>query len=364
MNMKTQNNYCIILAGGPGRRLWPASRKSQPKQFIDFFGCGRSLLQQTYDRISRFIPQENIYVSTFVEYVDLVKEQLPQVNEDNILAEPVQLSTAPAVAWASCTIEMKNPEANVLVTPTDHFIIDVDRYEQQICHGLEFVAHHDDFLAIGVKATLPNTAYGYIQMGDQEEGDALYCVKSFVEKPEMEYAKLFVESGEFLWNTGLFLWNVKVMHRMMEQVNPAVFDRLHQAGKNVGQEEAVELLKELYPVSMNRSIDLVVLEDSERVCVQECDFGWADIGCWPELYNMLPKDVDGNAVTGGGRVIFSASRNNLVDIPSDMAAIVKGLEGYMVSKNGNVLVICPNDSPVSVRRLSDEAQMLLGTDFL
>ena len=339
--------------------MWPTSRKMMPKQFVDFFGVGRSLLQQTYDRVSRIFSVENIYVSTFEDYRDLVLQQLPEVSAENVLLEPVQLSTAPAVFWASSVISMRDADARVMMTPTDQHILDQAQFEEQVRRGLEFVGDNDSFLALGVKPSFPNTAYGYIQIAD-EAGESLYRVKSFVEKPELEYARLFVDSGEFFWNTGLFLWKVPTMQRLIERVSPAV---AQSAGSQDRMEE-LKRLKELYPANMSRSIDLMILERCEQVVVQECGFGWADVGCWPELYQVLPKDVDGNAVAGNSRVIFSGCRNNVVSLPDGKVAIIKDLNGYMVAQNDKVLVICPNDNPTSVRRLSDEALMKLGAEFL
>lgn len=196
--METLNhNYCIILAGGNGRRLWPASQKDMPKQFIDFFGTGRTLLQQTYDRFVRFIPQDHIFVSTFEDYVPLVKQQLPQIADNRILPEPVQLNTAPAAIWGTWHTVLADADARVVVTPADQLIQGEDQFEKQILRGLDYVGSHQNFLAMGVKPTHPNTAYGYIQMGEEEDGEKLYTVKSFSEKPAADYAQMFVDSGEF-----------------------------------------------------------------------------------------------------------------------------------------------------------------------
>lgn len=362
--MINTKNYCIIMAGGAGRRLWPTSRKDRPKQFIDFFGTGRTLLQQTYDRVARIFPLQNIVVSTFEDYRDLVREQLPEVAEENILLEPVQLSTAPAVMLASSYIASREPDARVMVTPTDQHILNEDSFAEHVCHALDFVAAHDEFLALGVKATVPHTAYGYIQTELTDEGEGMYRVKTFTEKPAPEYARLFVESGEFLWNTGLFLWNVRTMNRLIGCITPAVAHQIETAQEGMGWKEQLNIIRELYPANMSRSIDLVILEDCKHVYVQECNFGWADVGCWPELHRVLSKDVDGNAVVAGGSVLFTGSSNNVVSLPDGEVAVIKGLEGYVVSHRDNVLVICPNDDPAAVRRLADEAAMRLGMHLL
>ena len=359
-----KNNYCIILAGGEGRRLWPCSRKYMPKQFIDFFGTGRTLLQQTYDRFAQFIPRENIFVSTFKDYENLVFEQLPDIPQGNVLIEPVQMSTSPAVAWASYHISSINPEANIVVSPADQHIVNTKRFEQQVHHALDFVANNNVFLAMGVPATMPNTAYGYIQMGEEVKDGELYRVKSFQEKPAQEYANLFVESGEFLWNTGLFMWNVQSMTKLMREVAPLVAERIEAAAGTVAKDENLALVRDYYPESLSSSIDLLILDTCQNVYVYQCDFGWADVGCWPELHKVMKKDVDGNVVLGKSKVFMSGSSNNVVSVSDEKAVIVNGLDGYLIAENDNVLVICPNDKPTTVRRLADEVMVKLGEEYL
>lgn len=363
--MRKHNDYCIILAGGIGRRLWPCSRKDMPKQFIDFFGTGQTLLQQTYARFVRFIPAERIIISTFEDYRETVARQLPEVPAENILAEPVQLSTAPAVAWASIHIEQRDPEANVVVVPSDHHIVDEERFVRQIGDGLDFVECHDDFLAMGIKATVPNSAYGYIQTGSASDDGCRWRVKSFTEKPQPEYARVFVESGEFLWNTGIFLWNCRTMDCLLRQMAPMLLERIGSAhAEGLTPAEKLHLIQTLYPASMHSTVDLVILNRREDVFVQECDFGWSDVGCWPEIYKVSEQDGDGNVRLNGSRVMFSGCRDNLVRLPRNVAAVVKNLEGYVVALDGNALLICPNDDPSLVRRLVNEAQMKLGDEFV
>lgn len=363
--MNAANSYCIILAGGIGRRLWPVSRRQLPKQFIDFFGTGRTLLQQTYDRVARIVPADHIIISTYKGYTDLVRSQLPDVPEANILAEPVQLSTAPAIAWASCHIAKLCPDACVIATPSDHHIVNEDAYEENLRQGLEFVSEHDDFLAMGVKPTVPQTAYGYIQMGENGVGKDLYRVKSFSEKPALDYARLFVESREFLWNTGLFLWNNTTMLKMLGDKASTVGTRAaERAANQLSDSEELEIIKQCYPASLHRTLDQMILESCDNVYVRRADFGWADVGCWPELYAVAEKDADGNAVLTSSKVMLSGCRGNLVTLPAGMGAVIKGLEGYLVAQEGNLLVICPNDDPALVRRLLNEAQMQLGEDYV
>ncbi len=363
--MIRQNDYCVILAGGIGRRLWPRSINRKPKQFLDFFGTGRTLLQQTFDRFASFLPHDHIFISTFADYKHWVKEQLPEVDDAHILAEPVQLSTAPAVAWAACHIAALNPQANIIVSPTDQYVVHEDRFKQDIERGFDFVAHHDGFLALGVPATTPNTGYGYIQMGEEHDHTGYAHVKAFSEKPDAHFAQMFVDSGEFLWNTGLFLWNLKTLLPRISQFSstaPLLLDCI-QKGEYSPEKEAY-WLERYYPSASYLSLDLCILERCNDVFVQKCDFGWADIGCWPELYLTEHKDADKNAVITHAQVLFSGSSENLISIPDDMVAVIQGLEGYLVAQEGKVLVICKNDDPARVRHMMNEAQLKIGEKYV
>ncbi len=361
--MSTQHDYCIILAGGIGRRLWPCSRKTMPKQFIDFFGIGRTLLQQTYNRFASFIPHDHIFISTYKDYLPIVHEQLPDLPECNILAEPVQLSTAPAAVWASCHIGLTDPEANIIASPADHCIFNQENFVQQIKDGLEFVSKHEDFLAIGVKPTIPNTAYGYIQIGEGEEQTGLFRIKSFSEKPAQEYAKMFIESGEFLWNTGLFLWKAPTMLKCANANSAAINEMLSKTDRETTSAEELEHIKACYPSSMHHSLDLLILEKCNNTYVQQGNFGWADIGSWPELHKVSEKDADENAILSGSNVLLSGCKGNTVCLPKNIGAVINGLNGYLVAQEGNLLVICPNNDPALVRRLVNEAQIQLGDNF-
>lgn len=359
--METQlKNYCIILAGGIGRRLWPASRKEYPKQFIDFFGSGRTLLQQTYDRFARFIPRENIYISTFKDYVGIVNEQLPEVAAANILPEPVQLNTAQAALWGTWHIAQNDPDANIIVSPADQMIQSLEIFEQQLTKGLNYVGHNADILALGVRPTTPNTAYGYIQMGTATDDPQLSRVQSFSEKPALEYAQMFMESGEFLWNTGIFLWNAQVLSDTLsaQRGRPAANVK-DTARQMLTIAEEIDYVRACYAGDLPRSIDLFVLERCPNVVVQECNFGWADVGCWAEMRESGHQDADGNVLSGSSRVLLSGTQRSLVRLPEGMKAVVVGLDNYLVALEGDVLMICPNDDPDFTRRLINEAQVEL-----
>lgn len=320
------NNYCIILAGGTGKRLWPVSTQQRPKQFIDFFGAGLSLLQMTFQRFQRIVPTDHIYVSTHADYVDLVRQQLPDIPADNIVAETLRLSTAPSAAKASQRIAERDADACVVASPADQLIVN----EEGFCRDVESafqrlrVTAGGQFMALAVQATQPYTSYGYIQRGEQL-AQGLYRVKTFTEKPDREFAEIFVQSDEFLWNTGLFLWHVATMERLAPEV--------------LGE----PMVQQLDGMLLDRHRDEVV--------VQECKFGWTDVGCWPRMQEVSHKDVDGNAVLGSHRVLLEGCSGSTIAIDPGNAAIVKGLDGYLVAYHDHTLLIMPNDSDTDVKRL-------------
>lgn len=364
--MNTQShNYCVILAGGIGRRLWPVSRRNRPKQFIDFFGVGRSLLQLTYDRFVQFIPADHVFVTTYEDYADQVREQLPDLPPQNILSEPVQLSTAPAAAWASFKIMQDDSEANIVVSPADQFITGEECFAREIQHALDVVSREPIFLAVGIKASEPRTTYGYIQCGKAREDEQLFEVKTFTEKPTLDFAQMFVDSGEFLWNTGLFLWNVRTMRERFSDLAPELESLGVDFSQRLADTEFKTLFNKHYPSAQHGAIDLLILERCPNVCVTACSFGWSDVGCWPQMSEVLHKDTDNNVIAGTGEGIsFVGCRDTLVALPDGMGAVLKGLEGYLVALNNNMLVITPNNDPAFLRSKASEIQIQLGDEFV
>lgn len=354
----TSNNYCVILAGGKGRRLWPCSRESKPKQFIDFFGCGRTQLQVTYDRFAQIVPIENIYVNTNDAYVDLVREQLPELAPDHLLAEPIQRGTAPSVAWCAHRIMCINPDANIVVAPSDQAIIGDEAFAKCINRGFDFAAKRQHLLTLGLKPTRPEPGYGYIQMGDEVE-EGVFKVQSFTEKPEREFAQMFVNSGEFYWNTGIFLANARYLLDCFRELLPTVlrkYDEIH-AGEEFDYEEENRYIHEHFPSYPNITVDYGILEKSENVCMLKCNFGWADLGTWHSIYEAMQKGEDDNVVIDSD-VLLDDAHNNVIKLPKDRMAVISGLDGFIVAEEKNVLLICrKEDSSANVRRLVNEIQM-------
>lgn len=356
-------NYCVILAGGKGRRLWPCSREERPKQFIDFFGVGRTQLQQTFDLMEKLMPRENIFVDTNQAYAPLVREQLPEVDEDHILSEPIHRNTAPSVAWATHRIMHICPEASILVTPSDQAVVREEAFRRNILHGMDMVAQNDGILTIGVKPTRPEPGYGYIQMGQQVD-ENVYRVQSFTEKPEREFAKMFLESGEFLWNTGIFLSNAQTLFHAFERLLPVVLRNLDLNNPNWSISEENAFIQENFPTYPNISMDLGILEKSDNTYVMQCDFGWADLGTWHGIYEAMQRSKDDNVVIDSD-VMFEQCKNNIVKLPRGRFAMLQGLDGFIIAEQGNVLLVCKKeDSSALVRKFVNEVQLKKGEEFI
>ena len=360
--MTNQDNYCVIMGGGIGSRFWPFSRKTLPKQFLDFFGTGRSLLQQTFDRFQKVIPTENIFIVTNAMYADLVKEQLPEVSENQILLEPARRNTAPCIAWASYHIRALNPNANIVVAPSDHLILKEDEFLAAIEKGLDFVSRSEKLLTLGIKPNRPETGYGYIQI-DEPAGGNFYKVKTFTEKPELELAKVFVESGEFYWNSGLFMWNVNTIIKASEDLLPELASKLAPGKDIYATDKEKAFIEENFPACPNVSIDFGIMEKADNVYVSLGDFGWSDLGTWGSLYDLSERDPEGNVTLKCHSLIYN-SKDNMVVLPKGKLAVIDGLEGFLIAESDNVLLICRKDEEHAIRKFVNDAQMQLGDDFI
>jgi len=361
--MSLNESYCIILAGGKGRRLWPSSREGRPKQFIDFFGLGRTQLQQTFDRFNKIVPTDHIYVSTIAEYVDLVKEQLPGLQAENLLSEPISRNTAPSALWASHRIARITPEANIIVVPSDQTVQNEELYRKDILEGLEIIEKHDLVLAMGVTPTRPEPGYGYIQMGESLTSD-VFMVKSFTEKPERDFAKMFIDSGEFLWNTGMFLARASVFKKTCEHQLPVVLRQLEADNPHYTIDEENEYINNNYSLYPNISIDFCILEKSEQVAVMKCDFGWADLGTWHSVYEAQQKSPDDNVLIDT-KAMIEDSHGNVIKLPEGRLAVINGLEGFIVAEQGNVLFICKKeDSSALIKKYVNEIIITKGDEFV
>jgi len=356
------NNFCVIMSGGIGSRFWPASRTSLPKQFLDFFGTGRSLLQQTYDRFCKLIPEENIYIVTNQKYKELTLNQLPKLKEHQVLLEPQRRNTAPCIAFASNRILAVNPKANIVVAPSDHLILKEADFLERIREGLEFVSTNNVLLTIGIKPNRPETGYGYIQVGAEERGN-ISEIKTFTEKPNAELAQVFLDSGEFLWNSGIFLWNVQTILSAFDELLPEIASRFNSGQAYFNTPHEADFINSIFPACPNISIDYGILEKASNVFVQGADFGWSDLGTWGSLHDLSEKDENNNAVLKCD-ALFYESKNNLVSLPSDKLVVLHKMDGYIVAESGNVLMICKKEDEQEIRQFVIDTQLKKGEEFI
>ena len=343
-----KHRYCIIMAGGAGSRLWPLSRNARPKQFIDLLRTGRTLLQMTIDRAARITPRENILIVTAEKYRALVEEQACGIPAENILYEPFKRNTAPCIAYATYKLLSKDPDAVVAVAPSDHIITDEFNFVETIAAVMDYARTHDQLFTIGIKPTSPNTNYGYIQFNkevrtDKDASKTGFQVKTFTEKPDLELAKVFVDSGEFLWNSGIFIWNLRTIKAEMERYLPEMTELFNPGGRDVYYTPAEkDFIEHSYNNSPSISIDYGVMEKTRKAWVFPADFGWSDLGTWESAYNYInTKDAAGNIVHANYSVLGDVHRSIVVSTAKDKLVIVKGLKDYMVVDSNNVLMVCP-----------------------
>ena len=330
-----------------------AVQQKQPsKQFLDFFGTGRSLLQMTFDRFRHMVPAENILIVSNVIYKDLILEQLPEIKADQVLLEPNRRNTAPCIAYAVNRIKSMTDKANIVVAPSDHLILKEMDFVETIKAGLDFVENNNSLLTLGIKPSRPETGYGYIQIG---EGDtALRKVKTFTEKPNAELAQIFFETGEFFWNSGIFLWNLQTIDEAFQTLLPEVSSKFNEGKDVFNTEKEQAFIDEMYPTCPNISIDYGIMEKASDVYVLCSDFGWTDLGTWGSLYEMSPKDKDEN-VTLKCKSMFYESKNNIVALPNDKLAVIQDLDGYIVAESDNVLLICKLKDEQNIRQYVNDA---------
>lgn len=361
--MSTDHNYCVILAGGYGTRLWPLSRQARPKQFLDLTGSGETLLQMTYKRFARFICRDNIIVVSNHHYEPLVREQLPDLPAANLLLEPMRRNTVPSVTWAASEIAQRDAEAVMVVAPTDQLLVPDGTLEDDVALALDYGARHDRLLALGVVPTAADTRFGYIQMAEAQ-GEDIYRVQSFTEKPEAEFAKLFVESREFLWNTGLFVWSVRTYLGAIHDNATQFLDVMAEAHRSLQRGETLQhLVDEMYAVSPNVSLEQAVLERWSNVDVMLCHFSWRDIGTWSSLYDISAKDAHGNALLAS-RCLTYDCHGCVVRLPRGRVAVLQGLDDYIVAEEGNVLVVCRRGDQSAIRKFVNDVQMEAGDEFV
>lgn len=350
------------MAGGVGSRFWPLSTPDCPKQFLDPMGLGKSFLRMTFERMLPIVPVENFLVVTSAVYKEKVLEHIPELDQKQVLLEPVRRNTAPCIEFAMCRIAKINPNASVVVAPSDHMISNEAEFQRIVNEELEFVAQNDCLLTIGVKPSRPETGYGYIQKDTDNAIGNINKVKTFTEKPNAELAKVFVESGEFLWNSGIFVWSVKAIQSAFEQYMPDMYNHFAEGADMFGTDAEQFFIDSLYPSCDNISIDYGIMEKASNVYVRGGNFGWSDIGTWGSLYSQMEKDENGNATVGN--VLQYDTKNTVVNISKDKIAIVDGLDGYLVVEKGRSLLICRLENEQAIKNWVNDVKYKFAREYV
>ena len=346
--------YVIIMAGGVGTRFWPFSRTDFPKQFHDVLGTGRTLLQQTVDRFEGVCPIENIYIVTSQEYKELIMEQIPSLSDDQILLEPNRRNTAPCIAYACYKIASRNPEANVVVAPADHIILKEEVFKDTIRIALGAARNEDILVTLGIQPSRPDTGYGYIQYIPDKL--TIKKVKSFTEKPQLELAIKFLDSGDFLWNAGIFVWNIKAFKKALAAYQPDIAEIFEGGDAHYYTENEESFIHRAYQHCGSISIDNGIMEKADNVHVVLSNFGWSDLGTWKSLYEVSDKDENQNVVEGN--LILHDTANSIIKMPSDKLVVINGLDGFIVAEYDGVLMICKKEDEQRVKEFVAEAKEL------
>jgi mannose-1-phosphate guanylyltransferase len=365
---KSKHNYCVIMAGGIGARFWPMSRTTHPKQFIDILGTGETLIQQTFKRFKKICPKENIYIVTNEIYKKLVQLQIPEISPQQILMEPSRRNTAPCVAYANYCILERDPEARIVVAPSDHIILKEDVFLQNIESALQAAADNDWLLTLGIRPSRPDTGYGYIQYVDSKK--AVYPaekhikkVKTFTEKPNLELAETFLKCGDFLWNAGIFIWSLKSIMNAFVKHLPEVDQLFKQGIGKYGTKDEKAFISATYAVCKSISIDYGVMENADNVYVLAADFGWSDLGTWGSLYENRTRDQQGNTIVGKNVMMYD-SANCIVNMPKDKVVVLQGLNDYIVVESENILLVCRKTDEQQIRQFVNDVMLEKGEKYV
>jgi mannose-1-phosphate guanylyltransferase len=357
-----KNNYVVIMAGGIGTRFWPFSRANHPKQFLDILDNGKTLIQRTVERFLSICPIENIFVVSNQDFYFQIKSQLPQLAESQILLEPYMRNTAACVAYAAYKIRKRTENANIIVAPADHVILKEDNFLQKATLALDCVAQNSILLTLGIMPTRPDTGYGYIQLAEHSTDGQLQKVKTFTEKPNLELAIEFLESGDYLWNAGIFVWNVKTIVAAFEKYMPEMAELFAEAQYSFYAPDEPRAIKKLYQQCHNISIDYAIMEKADNVYVLPCDLGWSDLGTWKSLYEFLPKDKDNNVLIGN--ILTYETTNSMVRTPNERLVVLQGLDNYIVVEHQNVLLICEKDQEQRIKNFLEDVKRQKGRQYV
>ncbi|MEZ4886792.1 MAG: mannose-1-phosphate guanylyltransferase [Chitinophagales bacterium] len=363
--MDNNNFYVAIMAGGIGSRFWPQSRVHRPKQFLDILGTGKTLIQMTYERFAKIVPEDHIYIITGEMYVEEMKKQLPTIQDFQIVAEPARRNTGPCVAYIAYKLAAINPNATFIVAPSDHLILEADAFAAHIHKALNFAANKDALVTLGIKPHRPDTGYGYIQYDEDKQVDELYKVKTFTEKPNLELAEAFLKSGDFLWNSGIFIWHVQHIiasfRNYASEINELFEVGVKEAVYNTDKE--TDFVHKTYSLCKNISIDYAVMEHAENVYVLPSSFGWNDLGTWTSLWENHDKDYFGNAVEGENVMLYD-TQNCVVMAPNQKMVVLQGVKGLCVVDTEDVLMICKMKDEQKIKQINADIKDTKGTLYL
>ena len=357
-----KNYYAILMAGGVGSRFWPVSTQEFPKQFHDMLGTGDTLIQKTFQRLAKFIPEENIFILTNSRYKDLVLKQLPDVTSRQVVLEPAMRNTAPCILYAALKIQKENPDALMVVAPSDHWIEDEDAFAQNVKSAFDFCETNDALMTLGISPTFPNTGYGYIEF-DDANNNQVKRVQQFREKPDYETAKSFLAAGNFLWNAGIFMWSVSSVIQAFQNNQPELYQLFASGTKMFNTPEEANFIKDNYPRAQNISVDYAIMEKSDHVFVIPATFDWNDLGTWGSLYDKLDKDKNHNAIVNA-RVLAEASTGNMIKTKQGKIVVVDGLKDYIIVDKDEVLLIFPKAKEQDIKKVLQEVKQTFGEDYI
>lgn len=359
-----KDNYCVIMAGGIGARFWPISRTNKPKQFLDILGVGKTLLRQTFERFAKICNVENIYIVSNIEYINTIKDIIPEISDNQILSEPLRRNTAPCIAYSNLIIRQQNPNAKIVVAPSDHLITNEEKFIQVIKESFEFVSKNDGLLTLGITPDKPETGYGYIQTSNKSDKifPQIQKVKTFTEKPDRQTAEAFIKSGEFFWNSGIFIWSITSIDNAFDRYLPDISKLFSNINTKLQYDEKVDAIKNAYSECKNISIDKGVMEHADNVYVYCTEFGWSDLGTWDSVYEKSKKDENGNVLLGKNIITYE-STNSIIKVPDNKLVIIQGMDDYIIAESDNILMICKKNNENKIRQFLHDVKINKGEQY-
>ena len=360
--MRTENTYVAIMAGGIGSRFWPASRTERPKQFLDILGVGKSLIRLTFERFLKLCPASNIFIVTNAMYKPLVKEHLPELEDNQILCEPSRNNTGPCVAYTAFKLHNLNSEANFVIAPSDAVILNEDVFIERIQQALNFTAANDALVTLGIQPTRPDTGYGYIHF-EKDGNGGVHKVRQFTEKPQLDKAKAFLASGDYLWNAGIFVWRSQSILNSFQKNATEIYDILKAGEDHYNTDKEQTFIDAQYPTTPSISVDYAIMEKADNIYTIPSSFGWSDLGTWASLHAESPKDDNGNVVKGDKVMLFDTA-DTLVRVPDDKLVVLKGLKDYIVVDEGDVLLVYPKSKEQEIKAITKEIKAKQGDQYV